>query len=60
MDPVLLYLIVLLSVAICALVGFWFYREGQARKKRVRPPPARRAVRHDRWEGAVRASRDKV
>lgn len=61
MEPLLLYVIVLLSIAICVLVGFWFYCEGQARRKNAAPPHrVRRTARDDRWEGAVRASRDRV
>jgi len=61
MEPLLLYVIILLSLAICALGGFWFYRADQARRQRVSPPPiARRAAGHDLWEGAVRASRDRI
>jgi flagellar basal body-associated protein FliL len=61
MDTLLLFLIVLLSVVICALAGFWFYRASQERKKNARPPQiGRRAARQDRWDGAVRASRDEV
>jgi hypothetical protein len=61
MEILLIFLIVLLSGAICALAGFWFYRAAQERKQRVRPPQiARRAVRDDPWERAVRASRDKA
>ncbi|HEY5291676.1 MAG TPA: hypothetical protein VIJ43_05115 [Burkholderiales bacterium] len=61
METVLLSVIVLLLVAICALGGFWFYRAAQASKRSAKPPqPARHAPKHDRWEGAVRASRDKI
>lgn len=61
MEPLLLYVIVLLSVAICALGGFWFYRAGQARRKIATPPhAARRTARDDCWDGAVRASRDRI
>lgn len=61
MDPLLIYVIVLLSVAICALGGFWFYRADQARRKNVTPPQiVRRTARDDCWESAVRASRDRI
>jgi hypothetical protein len=59
MEKLLLYVIVLLPVAIFALGGFWFYRASQERRARA-PQPARPAAKHDRWEGAVRASRDRV
>jgi len=61
METLLLYVIVLLSVAICALGGFWFYRAARARKQSAKPPqPARSAASHDPWKGAVRPSRDRV
>ena len=61
MEILLLFLIVLLSGAICVLAGFWFYRAARERKQSVRSPQiARGAARHDPWEGAVRASRDKA
>ena len=58
MEAALLFLIVLLSGAVCALAGLWFYRASQEPKHSVRPPQiARRAARHDPWERAVRAYR---
>ena len=38
METVLLYVIVLLLVAICALAGFWFYRATQVRGQHAGPP----------------------
>lgn len=61
MDTLLILLIVLLLGAICALAGFWFYRASQESKAGVKPPQiARRTGTDDRWESAVRASRDKA
>jgi hypothetical protein len=61
METLLLYAIPLLSLAICALCGYWFYRAAQARKQRAKlPQRARRADKHDPWEAAVRASRDRA
>jgi len=60
---VLIYLIVLLSVAICALSGFWFYRAARERKQNVTPPIApeieHRAHRNIAWDRAVRAARNR-
>lgn len=61
MEIMLLILIVLLVGAICALGGFWFYREDQARRPEARTLRIDRpAAAHDQWEAAVRASRDKA
>lgn len=61
MDTLLIFLIVLLLGAICALAGFWFYRASQESKRSARPPQsARRNAEDDRWESAVRAYRDKA
>ena len=61
MEPLLLYLVVLLSVVICALGAFWFYRAEEAKKSSARSARlARGAPRHDPWEPALRASRDKI
>ena len=61
METPLLFLIVLLSGAICALGGFWFYRSSQERKQSVRQPQiARRAARHDLWERAALVYRDEA
>lgn len=63
MEPLLISLIVLLSVAICAFVGFWFFRTARERKQNVMPPIApeigRRAVRNIAWDRAVRAARNR-
>jgi len=61
METPLLFLIVLLSGAICALAGFWFYRSARERRKSGMPARiGRRAGKHDPWEDAVRAFRDKA
>ena len=61
METLLLYVIALLSVTICALGGFWFYRAARARKQSARPPQsARSAAGRDQWEAAVRAYRNRV
>ncbi len=63
MEALLISLIVLFSVAICALVGFWFYRTAREHKQNVIPPIApeigRRAVRNVAWDRAVRAARNR-
>jgi hypothetical protein len=61
MESLLVYVIIVLSAAIFALGGFWFYHEGEAHRRRVSPPQlGRRAGGHDRWEGAVRPSRGNI
>jgi hypothetical protein len=62
METLLLYVVVLLSVAICTLGGFWIYRTEKAKKSTVRPARVARsaAARVDPWESALRASRDKI
>jgi hypothetical protein len=63
MESLLIYLIVLLSVAVCALAGFWFYRTARERKQNLMPLIApeigRRAVRNVAWDRAVRAARNR-
>lgn len=61
MQLLLFFLIVLLSVAICALGGFWFFRAAEERKQIIGPPQITRGTAgHDHWEGAVRVSRDRA
>ncbi len=61
METLLLFVIVLLSIAICTLGGIWFYRVEHARKQSAKPPQyARRPARHGRWEEALHASRDRI
>jgi len=64
MEAPLIFLIVLLAGAICALAGFWFYRAVRERKQNVMPPVAlqiaRSPARSDAWDRAVRASRNKI
>jgi len=64
MQTLLIALIALLSVAICAIAGFWFYRAARERKQRVGPPPlasqiARRSARNHAWDSAVRSARNR-
>ena len=64
METLLLVLIVLLSGAICAFAGYWFYRAAQERKQHVRPPQiapeiARRSIRNHAGDRAVRAARNR-
>ena len=60
MQAPLIFLIVLLSVAICAFAGYWFYRAAQERRQhagpQLAPRIARRSARNDEWDRAVRAS----
>ncbi len=62
METLLLCAIVLLSVAVCALGGFWFYRAARANKPDKKPTQAPRssAAGPDPWQAAVRPSRDKI
>jgi hypothetical protein len=60
METLLLVLIVLLAGAICALAGFWFHRATQECEQSAgRPQIARGASGNERWESALRASRDR-
>ena len=62
-ESLLIYLIALLSVAICAFAGFWFYRAARERRQDVIPLIApehrRRAVRNVAWDRAVRTARNR-
>ena len=59
MQTLLLFLIVLLSVVICALAGFWFFRRDPVLKRKASlPQVAPRAAGSDTWRLAARASRD--
>ncbi len=59
MEALLIFLIVLLSGAICAFAGFWFYRAVRERKQNAMPQIARSPARNDEWDRAVRASRNR-
>ncbi|MEK7436319.1 MAG: hypothetical protein AAB150_05515 [Pseudomonadota bacterium] len=63
MESLLIYLIVLLSVAVCALAGFWFYRTAREHKQnpmpRIAPETGRHAARNIAWDRAVRAARNR-
>jgi hypothetical protein len=64
METVLLYVIVLLLVAICALAGFWFYRATQVRGQHAGPPQpapeiAHHSARNRAWDRAVRSARNR-
>jgi hypothetical protein len=60
MGALLIFLIVVLSGVICALAGFWFYRATQEHKQNIGPPQiARRPIRNDAWDRAVRAARNR-
>jgi hypothetical protein len=64
MEIPLLFLIVLLSGAICAFAGYWFYRAAKERKQnigrpKIAPEIARRPIRNDAWDRAVRAARNR-
>ncbi len=61
MDTTLIYVIVLLSLAICALGGFWFYRAAQANKTITHrtQQAARGMPSRDPWMHAARPARDK-
>jgi|GEM_PF-1931684 hypothetical protein len=64
METLLLVLIVLLSVATCALAAYWLYRATQERKqnigpRQIAPDIARRPIRNDAWDRAVRAARNR-
>jgi hypothetical protein len=64
MGALLIFLIVVLSGVICALAGFWFYRATQERKqnigpRQIAPDIARRPIRNDAWDRAVRAARNR-
>jgi hypothetical protein len=64
METLLLFLIVLLAGAICAFAGFWFYRAAKGRKQnigrpQIAPEIARRPIRNDAWDRAVRAARNR-
>jgi flagellar basal body-associated protein FliL len=60
METLLVFLIVLLSVAICALAGYWFYRTAQERKHGVSTPQvANRTGRNIAWDRAVRSARNR-
>jgi flagellar basal body-associated protein FliL len=64
METLLLVLIVLLSVTTCALAAYWLYRTAQERKQhagspQLAPQIARRPIRNDAWDRAVRAARNR-
>ena len=64
METLLLVLIVLLSVATCALAGYWLYRSAQERKQhagspQLAPQIVRRSARNHAWDRAVRSARNR-
>lgn len=64
METLLIILIVVLTCAICALAGFWFYRGSQARKNNMGPLQtaseiAHRPLRNAAWDRAVRSARNR-
>ena len=64
METLLFVLIALLSGAICAVAGFWFYRTAQERKRNIgrlqlAPEIAQRPVRNAAWDRAVRNARNR-
>ena len=64
MEALLISLIVLLSAAICALAGFWFYRTAQNRRNNsgwppIAPETAHRSNRNKAWDRAVLAARNR-
>jgi hypothetical protein len=64
MKVLLIFLIVLLSVAICAFAAFWFYQATRERRQNaapllLAPELARRTARNHAWDRAVRAARNR-
>jgi uncharacterized protein YneF (UPF0154 family) len=63
MQTPLILLIVLLSIVICALAGYWFYRAAEERRHRAEPPFAPQITRHSgrnrAWDHAVRSARNR-
>lgn len=60
MQTVLIYLIVLLSAAICAVAGIWFYNAARGRKQDIAASQITlRPVRNEAWDRAVRAARNR-
>ena len=60
MQTLLIYVIVLLSVAICTTAGFSIYSAARQRKQTIAPPQiAHRPVRNEAWDRAVRAARNR-
>jgi hypothetical protein len=56
----LIYVIALLSCAICAIAGFWFYSAARERKHNLAPPQlTHQRVRNQAWDRAVRAARNR-
>lgn len=59
METLLIFAIVILSIAICIVAGFWYYRDRQARNRGAPAPrTVRRQAGNERWDAAVRASRN--
>jgi uncharacterized membrane protein YebE (DUF533 family) len=64
METPLIILIVLLSGAICACGGYWFYRAAQERRQHAGAPQhaqqtTQRSARNRAWDHAVRAARNR-
>ena len=60
MQTLLLFLIVLLSGAICAVAAIWFYRSAREEKQSIEPPEiVPHAVRNEAWDRAVQAARNR-
>jgi len=60
MQTLLLFLIVLLSGAICAVAGIWFYRSTREERQDIEPPETtRHAIRNEAWDRAVQAARNR-
>ena len=64
METLLLLLIVLLSVATCALAGYWLYHSSRERKQHAGPPQLspqteHRSARNRAWDQAVRSARNR-
>lgn len=60
MTTLLLFVIVILAVAICALAAFWFWRESRPREQKRQPAYGTRDVRATTgfraWDGGTKTS----
>ena len=60
MQTLLIFLIVLLSCATCAVAAIWFYSAARERKQNIGPAQiAHRPIRNEAWDRAVRAARNR-